>query len=122
MSRVGVACLALLCLALPARAADVMTLSDRALWIGVGGGAVTLVGSGMWLASVRYLEDAQARGDLVDETRARHLGVIGGSVAFTGLCALGMAAVMSSWHEPPVRVSFEVRPTGAWAVFVGGTF
>lgn len=123
---------AALCLSAPARAAEEEDaeepearppLEARALWVGGAGGGASLLGLGLWLESVRQVVDAEAKGDVNARRRALHLGTIGGSIAFTGLCFLGAAAVMSTWRTPPVQVSFSVSPQGGWTLLLsGGTF
>lgn len=127
MWRLGLCVVLSLSLATPARAEEeppppTSTPLERAFWIGVGGAGLTLAGGGLWLASIRWIDDANARGDVFEVQRARHLGVIGGSLAFTGLSALAVAAVLSSWRVQPLQLSIAVAP-GAFSVqWVGSTF
>lgn len=124
MRRAALSILLALSLSVPARAEDArpLTAQDRAFWIGVSGAGLTLLGGGLWLESVRRIDEATARGDGLEAERARHLGAIGGSLAFTGLSALAVAAVLSSWRTEPVQVSLSVSPAG-WSVqLVGRTF
>lgn len=112
----------LIALSLPALAAEPVPdpLAERAFWVGAVGAGATLVGGGLWLESVRRIDEATARGDGHEAQRARYLGAIGGSLAFTGVAAMLASVVLSSWRAEPVGVSLAVTPSGQWSFAIQG--